>query len=54
MRDCVGGQGTLCTKDQPCTPCDRSALNVSNQISLSITNISFVSFFRFSYDFFII
>jgi hypothetical protein len=26
LRDCHGGQGTACTMDQPCTPCERSKL----------------------------
>jgi len=25
-RDCRGGQAPYCTKDQPCTPCDRASL----------------------------
>ncbi len=31
LRDCRGGQLTRCTKDQPCTPCERSSLPLFKQ-----------------------
>ena len=37
MRDCVGGQGQICSKDMPCTPCERDTLPVSSHV-LKLTN----------------
>ena len=44
MRDCNGGRGRTCTKNDPCTPCDVITLNVRIHVNKCIYIYDYVHF----------
>lgn len=47
IRDCQGGQLSVCTESQPCTPCSRSSLHVNTVSYFFTLRLFFFSFLPF-------